>query len=285
MLTSNQVDFVADAIESVLRQNTTFRFELTVADDFSTDGTREIVTDYRHRYPELIQPILPDVNLGAHALWRKAIETARGEYLAFLDRDDYWISGAKLQTQVQLLEAHREHAMAFHDATFLADTGRRDRPGLPECREFGLVDLLSAHFIPTCSAVVRRAALDPALPSWVTRDGPGDWMTWAAAAESGSIAYVNRTIGVYRVHSDGTWPRLDRAAQINVELAAGRHLAQSLPRYAAVCDAGAAHRLVQLAVERSRLTYARASVVLGTPPPMGGTSTGASFRSSTTRAE
>ena len=43
----NQKEYIADAIEHVLRQKTVFPFELIIGEDCSTDGTREVVFSYR----------------------------------------------------------------------------------------------------------------------------------------------------------------------------------------------------------------------------------------------
>jgi glycosyltransferase involved in cell wall biosynthesis len=56
--TYNHRRFVAEALESVLCQETQFPVRLLVADDASTDGTRDILNVYAGRYPERIECIL-----------------------------------------------------------------------------------------------------------------------------------------------------------------------------------------------------------------------------------
>jgi glycosyltransferase involved in cell wall biosynthesis len=53
MITYNQEEFIDEAIESVLMQQTNFTFELVIGEDFSTDNTRKICEEYQAKYPKL----------------------------------------------------------------------------------------------------------------------------------------------------------------------------------------------------------------------------------------
>ena len=95
----NSQSYIRSAIDSVLAQ--TFKgWELLVIDDSSIDNTAEYVraySDRRIRYLKNAQ------NLGVAETRNKAIEIARGKYIAFLDSDDVWLP-YKLAAQVELLE-------------------------------------------------------------------------------------------------------------------------------------------------------------------------------------
>ncbi|AUT45202.1 glycosyl transferase [Achromobacter sp. AONIH1] len=95
----NSQSYIRSAIDSVLAQ--TFEgWELLVIDDSSIDNTAEYVqaySDRRIRYLKNAQ------NLGVAETRNKAIEIARGKYIAFLDSDDIWLP-YKLAAQVELLE-------------------------------------------------------------------------------------------------------------------------------------------------------------------------------------
>jgi glycosyltransferase involved in cell wall biosynthesis len=62
IITYNHQPFVAQALDSILSQETDFPFELLVHDDCSTDGTTEILRDYASRYPDLIRPVYQQEN-------------------------------------------------------------------------------------------------------------------------------------------------------------------------------------------------------------------------------
>ncbi|GJM70159.1 hypothetical protein HMSSN036_23750 [Paenibacillus macerans] len=65
MVTYNHEQFISKAIESVLNQITNFNIELVIAEDCSTDKTREIVLHFKEKYPHIIKLELNRVNIGA----------------------------------------------------------------------------------------------------------------------------------------------------------------------------------------------------------------------------
>src|SRR5262245_33842255 len=114
LTTYNHEQFIRQALDSIFMQKTTFAFEVIITEDCSTDSTAAILLEYKLRYPEQIALILSEQNLNSNKVTRRAIEAARGEYLAFLDGDDYWISSEKLQRQVGFLDTNPNCALCFH---------------------------------------------------------------------------------------------------------------------------------------------------------------------------
>lgn len=98
--TYNRAVLLPRAIGSVLGQTFT-DFELIVADDCSQEDIRSLVDSYRD--PRLIY-VRRERNGGAAAARNTAIARARGQYLAFQDSDDEWLSD-KLQLQVEAIES------------------------------------------------------------------------------------------------------------------------------------------------------------------------------------
>jgi len=62
ILTFNQAEYIRQALDSVIAQQTNFEFTIVVHDDCSTDGTREIVAEYAAAHPSRIRAILQDKN-------------------------------------------------------------------------------------------------------------------------------------------------------------------------------------------------------------------------------
>lgn len=113
-ITYNHEKFISKMIEGVLMQQTTFPIELIVAEDCSTDRTRDIILEYQKTHPELIKVIISDKNIGAAANERRAILAAKGKYIAFCEGDDYWTEPLKLQRQVDFLEKNPGYCVCFH---------------------------------------------------------------------------------------------------------------------------------------------------------------------------
>ncbi|PYS98211.1 MAG: glycosyltransferase family 2 protein [Acidobacteria bacterium] len=95
----NAEEFIAEAIESVLSQSYK-NFEVIVVDDGSTDNTHRVVESFSDRGVVLVT----QENNGAAAARNRAIEIAKGDYLAFLDADDVWTE-FKLESQLNELAA------------------------------------------------------------------------------------------------------------------------------------------------------------------------------------
>ena len=68
-------------------------YEIVCVNDGSTDSSPEILEEYRKKYPELIQVVHTD-NQGLGAASNNGVAAARGEYIAFLDSDDYLSANA-----------------------------------------------------------------------------------------------------------------------------------------------------------------------------------------------
>jgi len=214
IITYNHERFIARAIESVLAQRVNFDYEILIAEDCSTDGTRDVVTDLHRRYPDRIVLILREQNIGALQNLESSLTVCRGQYLAILEGDDYWTSVDKLQKQVNFLDAHHECAISCHRVRFIDETGDTEAEIFPPCRA-GLYtneDLLKGNFVMTCSAVFRRDLISP-LPPCFSKMKLGDWPRSVLAARHGKIELMDEIMAAYRVHSGSMWSSMSQFAR------------------------------------------------------------------------
>lgn len=132
--TYNQEPYVAQALDSILMQKTDFPFEIIAADDCSTDRTQEIILDYQKRYPDMIIPYFPSENIGGCRKLTNCIDAGlfRGEYLSYLEGDDYWLGEDRLQTLVDFLDMHPEYAAVAHQRDMVNEQGEFICPDVPE---------------------------------------------------------------------------------------------------------------------------------------------------------
>ena len=216
--TYNHERFAAQAVESVLAQRTTFRYEVLLADDCSTDRTLAILRRYERQHPALVRVIVSSENRGDQGMrfFGHVLGLCRGEFIAWLDGDDFWTSPEKLQVQADFLEAHPDFSMCFHDVAQVDETGTRVLGRINAgdgLREPTLEDLLRYNFVGSCSPMFRRSVLCP-LPEWYFRMPWGDWPAYLIAAQQGRIACLDRApMGVYRLHMGGAWSGLDMMRQ------------------------------------------------------------------------
>jgi len=122
--TFNRAKQTIAAIESVLVQ-TYPNIEVIVVDDGSTDGSTLVIRAFIDQRAENCHQILllSQPNQGASVARNTGISKAQGEYIAFLDSDDYW-EPEKLEYQMQALDRFKnECAVCFTDARLVNNSG------------------------------------------------------------------------------------------------------------------------------------------------------------------
>ena len=119
-ITYNHEKYVEKALRSVCEQETDFAYEVVVGEDCSTDSTREILKRVASEYPDKVRLLFREKNFGRPTLnvYNTTME-CRGEYLAYLEGDDYWTDRKKLQKQVDFLEEHPEYIACTHGCVMI----------------------------------------------------------------------------------------------------------------------------------------------------------------------
>lgn len=206
MMAYNHSAYISQAVESVLMQETDFAFEVLIGEDRSQDDTREKLARLQEKYPQKINLLLNEHNIGIHKNLDQLLGSAKGEYIAILEGDDYWTSPNKLQKQIDFLEDHSDFTVCFHNALMVNEENSPLRNYCPADQKAisGFDDLLVENFIPTCS-IVFRGGLLPRMPAWTETLPMLDWPLLILLAGQGKIGYINEVMGVYRVHAGGIW--------------------------------------------------------------------------------
>lgn len=215
IITYNHEEYIAQALDSVLMQKVDFDYEIVIGEDCSTDNTRQIVVDYQQKYPDKIRALLHETNIGGTQNDIAVHNACQGEYIAWLEGDDYWTSPHKLQKQVNYLDQHRECSMCFHSTRHFHENGSRpdynSKP--PIAKEFfELEDLFYGSFMPTCSVMVRRVHIAK-LPDWYEQTYAGDWGLQILITKYGKIGYIDEVMGATRIHDRGVWNGLSKIQQ------------------------------------------------------------------------
>jgi len=255
LTTYNHERFIAQAIDSVLMQETDSPVDLVILEDCSTDRTREIVTAYQRAHPARIRLVLAETNRCDNSEFMNAIAATSSPFVALLDGDDYWTSKVKLQRQVEYLEQHPDCALCFHNVDLLYDDGTRQRqPARPADQKeiSALDDLLESCFVTTCSTMLRRPWLGD-LPAWYVDDQCADWSLFVLAAQHGHLGYLNEVMSVYRQHQGGFWTGKGHIAQLERVIQFYRLLTDRLPaRYATRIRTLLARQCHELALEHQQ---------------------------------
>lgn len=190
----NAERFLAEAIESVLGQ-TFAPMELIIIDDGSTDGSAAVALGYGGvRYVR--QP-----NLGQSEAQNHGVRLALGNFLAFLDADDVWLSN-KLAMQVAAFEEDPSLQVVFGHVKQFAHAADGDTPGVID----PLRRILPAH-IPG-AMLIRRDAFD-LTGEFSTRWRIGNSVEWYARALDAGLRSRMLQEVVYRrrIHNDNVGVR------------------------------------------------------------------------------
>lgn len=205
MITYNHEKFIAQAIESVLMQRTPFDYELVIGEDSSQDATAEIVASFARRYPEKIRALFSDKNMGAHDNFVRVYLSCQGEYVAFMDGDDYWISPDKLHKQLDFMIANSQCSGCFHPVEVLMEPSGVRRVWEPPLKKrFYHLDDYATPFVAHQSSVMFRHRYIQ-IPDWFSSVSNGDLVLQVLHLERGPIGFINEVMSVYRVHPGGVW--------------------------------------------------------------------------------
>lgn len=212
MITYNHENYIAEALNSALTQQVNFEYEIVIGDDCSTDQTRDILIEYKNKYPEKIRLILHEKNIGMHANLEAVFNECLGEYVAVLEGDDYWNVRDKLQKQVNFMEINKDISESFHKVTTIYQNGDKESHEFPiglTKTSFLLKDVVSQFFIPTLSIMFRKSVIGK-FPTTLYQVTNPDWLIHILCAEKGKVGFINEVMGVYRVHSGGVWSGVSR---------------------------------------------------------------------------
>jgi len=212
IITYNHKDFIAKALDSVLMQKTDFDYEIIVGDDFSTDGTQDILKKYQAKYPDIIQLILhPKHNPGVPGRVNNItnLYACRGEYIALLDGDDYWTNENKLSIQVAILEEKNDHVIVGHTARRLdvngKDLGTYWNFGRNQGKEgsYTLTDILNTGlcFAQTSTLMFRNGLINE-FPEWFWRVISADFALQLLVTQYGKLYYLSEPMTAYVQHNN-----------------------------------------------------------------------------------
>jgi glycosyltransferase involved in cell wall biosynthesis len=228
-MTYNHANFIRDALEGFLMQETSFPVQILVHDDASEDGTRRIVQEYCRQYPRLITGVLQQENQ-----WSKGIKPSnalnhlvRGEFVALCEGDDYWVDPRKLECQIDFLIMNPEFVGCFTDFVEVDEAGNvTNRNGLvPERkRNYDHLTVLSSYTPKTATAVFRKPSEDLLASISKIRVTNGDTVFWSFLTQSGPAAYIDRVTAAYRRHDGGMWSAASEMARCESQLAMCREL-------------------------------------------------------------
>lgn len=194
----NCARFLGRALQSVLDQ-TYSDYEVIVADDGSTDDTREVVMRSGPRIRYMYQR-----NRGLSAARNFALGAATGELIAYLDADDAWYP-TKLEKQVAFLDANPQCGFVHSDVDVMDDRDQIVRrnfnkeTGRPVPRGKSIHVLLECCHVQIPTVLIRHDIVRKVGYFDERLIGVQDFLQWILAAMEGAeIGYIDESLAIYR---------------------------------------------------------------------------------------
>lgn len=203
--------FLPDCLNSILRQEGDYAFEVIAIDDASSDNTLEVLEQFTDPRLRVVRQL---INQGHVKTITRGLREAGGEFVARIDPDDCY-RPYFLREVMPRFECHPEVAFVYGDAALINEEGHvtcecsdthhkaRDFKG----NEF--IALLMDNFVCAPTVIARREAWLEALP--VPENlAFNDWYFNLMIARKHDFYYVNRVLANYRVHSANLHSQITR---------------------------------------------------------------------------
>jgi glycosyltransferase involved in cell wall biosynthesis len=208
--TYNRAQLLAEAIDSVLNQ-TFSDFELIIVDDGSTDHTADVVRSYHDQRIHYC----PQGKQERGAARNRGVALSQGEYLTFLDDDD-WYMPCKLEVQVQGLRMHPDVGMVISGWDRVKESGevvRSERPWLHHPQP-ALKDWLFAAMAHVAAVLIRRPWFEQVGGFNHNLQQAEDTYLWFRLAQAGCpTAWVKEMVFKQRLHGSNSVRNMSHAKQ------------------------------------------------------------------------
>ncbi len=217
----NDEKYIEQMLQSVLNQKVNFSYELLIHDDASTDKTPIIIKKYQEKYPNIIKPIFQKENKFSQGIRPNMVYNlpkAQGEYLAFLEADDFWTDNNKLQQQIDFLERNKDFVACSHNTKILREIENGNKVELMNHTTkniFTIKDFARGEIYFHTSSLVFRFNSDIKKKTIkYMQKYYGDYFRLILFSTLGSINYIDKIMSVYRIHKKGVWSSLTKEQQM-----------------------------------------------------------------------
>lgn len=214
VITYNHISYIEKCLDSILAQHASFEIEILVHDDASTDGTVEILQKYENKYPGIFRVFYEKENQYQKDTYPGGytqgllVPSARGEYIAACEGDDYWADVNKLQKQVDYLQSHPECVLVCHAAVVVDGISDEKlcRMGMGDTEhDLSSEEIIANWNVPTASWLYRKSLFVSKHIDWPATFPVGDFPSVLYASATGRVHYFPDEMSVYRYQVPGSW--------------------------------------------------------------------------------
>lgn len=226
-----QENYIKQAVESILSQETDYEWELLIGEDASPDKTGEIITQCIQNPPKncTVRPFLRKENLGASKNLFDLIKRAKGEYLTVLEGDDYWLDTHRLQTLSDFLDQNKNYVGVSYrrerrlDGEFVKNDPEESLVG----KALTLKDYDDGKRFSAMACLFRNIYthdLDGFEHIYTGARNACDQVMCYTILSAGNIFILDKVFGVYRIFSGGYCSEKNLIGRANDYLIQNRRL-------------------------------------------------------------
>lgn len=213
--TYNHEKYIKECIESVQAQ-TFINWEMIIINDGSSDKTLEVILKMAKNEPRI--RIIDQPNIGIFRLaetYNKALQTAKGNFIAILEGDDYWEPG-KLETQLKVMQSNPEIVMGWGKAAsrvkFKKEIYQIHPRAVTTNYEYyfnspgkRIFNAVLDDFLPPLTYLIRKDALEKIGGFIQKLPFPAvDLSTVLALSQLGRFHFFNEILGTWRIFPEQT---------------------------------------------------------------------------------
>lgn len=201
----NHENYIIKALDSILMQETKYKYEVWIGEDCSTDNTRVVLKENEKKYPDNFNFIYREKNMFALGLsnsWDLRTR-CKGKYLICLEGDDFWTDEHKIEKQIDFLESHSDYIAIAHNCIVVdADSNPNDE-SYPECKqeEYTFNHLITDIMPGQLTTVMyRNYIVDKNMDFSIMnlKLSPGDRLLYFALLSHGRVHCYQETMSAYR---------------------------------------------------------------------------------------
>lgn len=202
IITYNRVDLLPKAIASVMAQS--FRdFEIIIIDDSSQDGTEAYARGLAMK-EKRVKYFRNEFNLGISKSRNRGVAFARGEYIAMLDSDDYWLDKNKLKKQSAYLDKYPDVGLIGTAIRCENEKGVALKEDVYAVRNKAIRErLLLKNQFAQSSVMYRKQAYVAAGGYDNSLSLCEDYDLWLKIGKDWKLANLSKVMTAYLVHSGG----------------------------------------------------------------------------------
>lgn len=199
-------EYIRECVDSVLMQITSFDFEILIRDDNSLDGTSEILKELYGKNTK-VNILDGSENIGALNSVLKLLNYSNGEYICYIDGDDYLTDINYFERAIKYLDKNKEYNI--YSGGYKYKSGNDIYP--PDCwmtspiKTVTIRDLLQENYISFCRIFRKLKNVDKQLFGNMYPD----WILNFECLKNDKIAYceTDRYIGIYRIHENSMFSK------------------------------------------------------------------------------